>query len=551
MKTRFTDVTLALLCSFSLGLLGAACSDDGQTPSNPSGQGGSAGSSDDASSLAGSMALLDGAPSEGASNVGVDATSEAADSGAEVGSGGCRQIPADGGDIADAATNAIFSMALPLPPVLAATSSDNTTDRYEITVRTGTAAMRAGNPTPIVGFNGLFPGPTIVATKGKAVEVKQINGWTENITIHNHGHQVAATSDGHPVDYILPGASKTYFYPNDQRAGTYWYHDHAMDLTGPHVYKGIVGFYIIHDPAEDALKLPSGNFDVPLLLQDKLFKADNTLDYPATTGIQGLVGDKAIVNGVETPHFDVATRKYRFRILNGSNARIFRIGLQSGKSFQVISSDGGLLGAPVTVTSLSVAPAERYDVVIDFSDYAIGASDILTNDNTVFSPPLENLLQFRITTPTCDQTVIPASLSTITRLAEGDSKGSVTLNLAQENQVWTINGLGYDSARLDVTSKAGDVHIWRLVNQTGVTHPFHKHLVQFNILDIDGIAPQPEQRGWKDTVQVSDGSTVRIIFRNDTVPETSDPTQKQTFVFHCHILEHEDHRMMLQESVTP
>jgi len=454
-------------------------------------------------------------------------------------------LPESGGGrdgATEAGSDPTFTMAMPVPAVLAPTSSDTTTDRYALTVRTGTVAMRAGNPTPIVGFNGMFPGPTIVATKGKAVEVTQTNGWTENITIHNHGHKVAATSDGHPVDYVTPGNSKTYFYPNDQRAGTYWYHDHTMDLTGPHVYSGIAAFYIIHDPAEDALKLPSGSYDVPLILQDKHFNADNTLDYQATRGQQGFTGDKAVVNGVETPFLEVATRRYRFRVLNGSNARTFQIGLQSGKTFQVIASDGGLLAGPVTVKSLSVAPAERYDIVVDFSGYPLGSTDVLTNSNTLFSP-LGSLLQFRIVTPACDDSVVPATLSTITPLAEAQSAGSVTLRFAQDNQDWEINGLTYDPARLDVTSKVGDVHVWQLVNQSSVMHPFHKHLVQFNILDIDGIAPPPEQRGWKDTVQVPDGSTVRIIFRNETFPGT--------FVFHCHILEHEDHRMMLQESVTP
>jgi FtsP/CotA-like multicopper oxidase with cupredoxin domain len=434
-------------------------------------------------------------------------------------------------------------MPLRLPAVLAPTSSDIAADRYDITVRTGTVQMRAGKPTPIVGFNGTFPGPTIVATKGKVVEVTQTNGWTENITIHNHGHKDAASSDGHPVDYITPGASKKYSYPNDQRAGTYWYHDHAMDLTGPHVYAGLAGFYIIHDPAEDSLKLPSGSYDVPLLLQDKQFNSDNTLSYDSNSSRGGFTGDTAVVNGVESPYFDVATHKYRFRILNGSNARSFQVGLQSGKSFQVIGSDGGLLAAPVTVRSLDVAPAERYDVIIDFSSYQLGTSDVLINNDNSRWSSVGRLLQFRVTTPTCDESVVPAALSSITRLTESQAQATVNLRFSQDNQDWTINGLTYDAARTDVTSKLGSVYIWRLNNQSREMHPFHKHLTQFNILDIDGAPPPPEQQGWKDTVAVPDGKTVRVIFRNESFPGI--------FVFHCHILEHEDHRMMLQESVTP
>jgi FtsP/CotA-like multicopper oxidase with cupredoxin domain len=511
--------------------------------------GGQAGASD-ASGSAGSSTTQVDAQAEVGSEVSTETGTDASDSSAEVGSDACGQ-PSEGsvGD-GNITNNGTFTMAMPVPVVLMPTSSDATTDRYELTVKAGTAAIRAGNPTPIVGFNGSYPGPTIIATKGKAVELKQTNGWTENITIHNHGHKVAASSDGHPVDYIAPSKSKTYFYPNDQRAGTYWYHDHTMDLTGAHVYAGLAGFYIIHDPAEDSLGLPSGKFDVPLLLQDKKLKDDNTLDFVSVPSQTGFLGDKALVNGVETPYFEVASRKYRFRILNGSNGRVYTVGLQSGKSFQVIGSDGGLLAAPLTVKTLSIAPAERYDVIIDFSGEPVGSTDVLTNGNAALSPALPSLMQFRVTTPTCDSTNVPATLSTITRLAETDSKASVTLNLSQDTGQWVINGLTYDSSRLDVTSKAGDINIWRLVNQTGTLHPFHKHLVQFNVLDVDGIAPPPEERGWKDTVQVPSGSTVRIIFRNETVPEAN-AAAPQTFVFHCHILEHEDHRMMLQESVVP
>jgi FtsP/CotA-like multicopper oxidase with cupredoxin domain len=548
MNLRVIELARVLITLGALALLGAGCGDDTQSP-GPMGNAGGHVETSDATGTAGNVVEPSDARADAGSAGSADTGVDSADAVSDVGSDACRLMSLDGA--ADSGNSGTFTMPMPVPAVLMPTSSDATTDRYELTVKAGTAAMRAGNPTPIVGFNGTYPGPTIIATKGKAVELKQTNSWTENITIHNHGHKVAASSDGHPVDYIAPGKSKTYFYPNDQRAATYWYHDHAMDLTGPHVYAGLVGFYIIHDPAEDKLGLPSGNFDVPLLVQDKKLKDDNTLDYQAPGGQQGFLGDRAIVNGVETPYFEVATRKYRFRVLNGSNARFFTIGLQSGRSFQIIGTDGGLLAAPLAVKSLSIAPAERYDIVVDFSGDAIGSSDVLTNSNSAFSPPITTLMQFRVTSPSCDPTTVPAALSTITRLAEADSKASVTLNFSQDSGGWMINGLLYDAARHDVTSKAGDINIWRLVNASSVTHPFHKHLVQFNVLDIDGLPPPPELKGWKDTVQVPDGSTVRIIFRNEIVLEKVNPTDPQTFVFHCHILEHEDHRMMLQESVVP
>jgi FtsP/CotA-like multicopper oxidase with cupredoxin domain len=437
-----------------------------------------------------------------------------------------------------------FAAPMPVPPVLQPTSSDATTDRYDLTVRPGTAQIRAGAATPIVGFNGLYPGPTIIAQKGRSVLVTTTNGWNENISIHNHGHKVAASSDGHPIDYIIPGASKTYTYPNDQRASTYWYHDHTMDLTGPHVYKGIEGFYLIHDPAEDALNLPSGQFDVPMLIQDKQFTATNALVYSSANIRQGFLGNIAVVNGVEAPFFNVATHKYRFRVLNGSNVRVYQLRLQSGRSFRVIGSDGGLLAAPITVTSLSVAPAERYDIVVDFSTLAVGTTDALLNADTT-APAVPNLVQFRVTTAVTDSSTVPAALSSITRFQASQATATVNLTFGTGNQgIWTINGRTYDPARIDVTSHLGPVYIWNLVNNSREMHPFHKHLVEFQILDINGRPPPPEQLGWKDTVQVPPGSrSTRIIFRNEGFTGT--------YVYHCHKLEHEDHRMMAQESVTP
>ncbi|HEY6909169.1 MAG TPA: multicopper oxidase domain-containing protein [Myxococcales bacterium] len=433
-------------------------------------------------------------------------------------------------------------MPLPIPVTLTPTTTA-TTDSYSITVKPGTTQMKAtGAATPIVGFNGTFPGPTIVATKGRTVQVTQTNGWTENITIHNHGHKVAASSDGHPTDYIVPGASKTYTYTNDQRAGTYWYHDHTMDLTGAHVYNGLAAFYIIHDPAEDSLGLPSGSYDVPLLLQDKQFNADNTLAYDSNNNIRhGFLGDTAVVNGAVTPYLNVSTHKYRFRVLNGSNARNFTIQLASGASFRVIGSDGGLLAAPVTLTSLNVAPAERYDLIIDFSGAAVGSSDVLTNTDRD-NPSIGDLVQFRVTTATADTSTVPATLSTITRYTSSQAVSTVPLTFSQGNQDWTINGLLYDPARLDVFSTLNTIYIWELNNQSGEMHPFHKHLTEFQVLDINGSPPPPEQMGWKDTVAVPSWGSAHVIFKDETFPGT--------FVFHCHKLEHEDHRMMLQESVT-
>jgi len=507
-----------------------------------------------------------------------------------------------------------FEIALPIPPVLAPTSRDASTDYYGVTIRSGLAQMRAGALTPIVGFDGIAPGPTIVATRARTVQVTQHNAWTENLSIHNHGHKVEASSDGHPTDYVAPGASKVYTYPNDQNAGTYWYHDHTMDVTGPHVYQGLAGFYIIRDPAEDTLELPAGAYDIPLLIQDKNFNGDNSLAYEPDEFL-GLVGDTALVNGVATPYLDVATRKYRFRVLNGSNARPLAVqlrvrGSDTAQAFQVIASDGGLLEAPVELTTLPVAPAERYDLVVDFSQYPVGtkldvvnafdgasfgvsdwsdagglwsgvggppgigvgrspgigfggppgigfggpnAGDVSWLDGTDWGddatslggagpvPALTNLMEFVVARSEADPSVVPTRLGNVQRLELGDAVGTKQIVFGFDGTDWTLNDLTYDPARLDVNSELDQIYVWSLTNQSPIPHPFHKHLAQFNVLDINGRAPPSFMSGWKDTVMVPPGSTVRILFKDETF--------SGTYVFHCHNLEHEDHGMMLQEQV--
>jgi spore coat protein A len=510
--------------------------------SGATGNGGGGGSSGTAG--AGGNAGSGGAAGGGAAGKGGTAGSGGAGGTAgNAGTAGSGGTAGAGGTAGSGGTGGADSLAMPIPPVLTPTSTNATTDNYALTIKPGTAQIRPGAATPIVGFDGKYPGPTIIATKGKQIKLTQTNGWTEDLSIHNHGHKVAASSDGRPVDYITPGNSKVYTYPNDQRAATYWFHDHVMDLTGSHVYKGIAAFYIIHDPAEDALNLPSGQYDVPLMIQDKKLNTDNTLSFdgPSQT-IPGVIGDLGLVNGVASPHFDVATHKYRFRVLNAANARVFALKLKSGKSFQVIASDGGLLTAPVTVTQLSVAPAERYDIVVDFTQSAVGSTDTLQNANTT-TPAISDLVEFRVKTAVTDTSAVPATLSSITRFLPSQATGAaVPFSFAQSNGTWTINGLTFDAARLDTTSHLGTVYIWKLTNNSGQVHPFHKHLTEFQILDLNGAAPPPEQNGWKDTVAVAPGGgTATIIFTNESFTGT--------YVYHCHNLEHEDHRMMLQESV--
>ena len=281
-----------------------------------------------------------------------------------------------------------FTVPLPILPVLAPTSSDATTDYYDITMQVGTKQIIPGKLTTIWGYNGIYPGPTIKARSGRTAVVRQVNNLQESMSVHLHGGHTPPDSDGHPTDLIGPGATKTYVYPNNQVAATLWYHDHAIDVTGRHVYMGLSAFYLLSDSFEDSLPLPKGDNDVALLIQDRLFNSDGSLNYPLTdnTITTGVVGDTLLVNGAIQPYFQVGRRKVRFRILNGSNARIYKLALSTGDPLTQIGSDGGLLSNPVSRQEISLAPAERIDVVIDFSKYPIGTSVVLRNQDTSSSP---------------------------------------------------------------------------------------------------------------------------------------------------------------------
>jgi FtsP/CotA-like multicopper oxidase with cupredoxin domain len=464
---------------------------------------------------------------------------------------------------------------MPIPPILTPTSTNGTTDFYNLTVMPGTARIRSGPLSAIVGYNGAYPGPTIMAKKGRQVQLTVTNSWSggtsqdpHDISVHNHGHKVAPTSDGHPIDYIHVGGSKTYTYPNDQRASTYWYHDHTMDRTASRVFNGLAGFYIIKDSTEDSLNLPSGMYDVPLMIQDKTMDTGNVLSPGGTVLV-------VAVNGVSGAHFNVDKHKYRFRILNGSSERVFNLAF-TARTFTVIGTDGGLLEHPVrNLSSLSIAPAERYDIVVDFGTSSLGSTDFLKDTS------LKNLLEFRITRdPGQDNPAVPDNLSTFQRFTDGEilqafarsfPNSPIESNPAYlmfgNNGLWILSSHGaYDPNRIDITSKVNTPYVWMLDNtRTGAPHPFHKHLSQFligGIFDANGnsVPLDPVLNGWKDTVNVPPGRKMLIVFKNETF--TTDAKCSQTpppvgsgnclpYVFHCHNLLHEDGRMMLQETVVP
>ena len=458
-----------------------------------------------------------------------------------------------------------FGVDLPIPPVLAPSATEAAADHYVITQQEGMANILPGRQTPIWGYNGSFPGPTIVAQAGRTTNVHQINHLPVPVATHLHGGHTPPASDGYPMDLILPmqgsatiehdhhgtvvQGEKLYTYPNQQPASMHWIHDHRMDFSGPQVYRGLAAFYLIHDPLEDALGLPASDHEVPLMIADRTFNKDGSFFYPAidptymtTPGVlgkfsNGMLGDTILVNGAVQPRFAVDGARYRFRILNASNARVYRLALSTGEAFTQIGSDAGLLAAPQQLATLTISPAERFDVVIDFGQYPPGTQVILLNQ--LGTGRQAQVMRFDVVRTARDDSHIPAQLADFT-LPESTHATPRTFQMFYGLGGWTINGHYFDPDRIDAAPKLGATEIWEVTSDN--THPFHPHLVHFHVLSRNGGPPLPEDAGRKDTVLLRAGEKVRLLM------QFTDYRGK--YVFHCHNLEHEDMRMMGQFQVS-
>ncbi len=434
-----------------------------------------------------------------------------------------------------------FAVDLPLPRVARATRVGGV-DTYRMTQRPASVQVLPPGlpPTPLWTYDGSFPGPTIHAERGRPAAVRQRNALPEDVSTHLHGMASRPEDDGQPGLPVRPGGERVYHYPNAQPGATLWYHDHADMATSPHVYRGLAGLYLLHDPAEDRLGLPAGDQDVPLVLQDRTFDRDGRLvfDDHAHTDV---LGDVALVNGAAWPRLAVQRRRYRFRVLVASNSRPYLLGLSDGRPFTVVASDGGLLPRPVRTAGLLAVMAERYDIVVDFSDLPAGRSVSLVNQ--LETGRLHELLRFDVgRLRGRDESRVPAELAEPPRLATATTPVDRVWHFAHGPTGFVINGRPFDGDRVDARPRLGSTEVWELRTQgLGFFHPVHPHLVRFQVLSRDGRPPAAYERGWKDTVLVGERSVVRIAAR--FAPHTG------RYVLHCHNLVHEDHAMMTQFEV--
>jgi spore coat protein A len=431
--------------------------------------------------------------------------------------------------------------------------------------------------TSVWSYGSTAPGPTIEARKGQPMLIEWVNSLPARhflpidhtlcgagkdlpevrTAVHVHGASVPPKSDGYPEDWQIPGQSHTALYAMNQDAATLWYHDHAMGIERLNQYAGLYGFFLIRDEAEDALNLPRGKYEIPLAICDRFFYADGQLHYPdsgdpAAPWIPEIYGDVILANGVIFPYFEVEPRLYRIRLLNSSNSRAYLFSLSNGHHFHQIGTDQGLLPAPVELKELMLSPAERADLLIDFSSLA-GAEFTLQDQKLT-------IMQFRVAAATPQPvTAAPTILRAIERIPESAAirTRTFTLNEYMHPQsrimLMLLNGQYWHEP---VTEKPvlDSVEIWSFINTTQDIHPIHLHLVRFQILDRrpfdvddylnyknfhyigDAASPEPNERGWKDTVKAHPETVTRIII----------PFQGYTgrYVWHCHLLEHAANEMM-------
>ena len=379
-------------------------------------------------------------------------------------------------------------------------------------------------------------------------------GYTPWTSVHLHGSPSAPQYDGYASDISNPGQYKDYRYPNTQPARTLWYHDHGVHHTAENVLMGLAAQYHLVDPRERALQLPRGPYDVPLTVVDAMFTADGGLlfdDHDET----GMFGDVILVNGRPWPAMKVARRRYRFRILNASVTRSYEWSLDTGDLMTVIATDAGLVPFPQPVLSFRHAPAERYEIVIDFARYPVGRRVVLRNSspkNNIDFADTDKVMAFDVVSDTFDpaDNAVPDALNPgneVMAWTERQAVATVRLDLVRQHGNWTINGHTWDDVvrsgfqLVEATATRGDIMIFELRNDSGGWHhPVHLHALDFRILDRNGAPPMSYERGPKDVVYLGENETVRVITRFDVTGK---------FMMHCHNLVHEDHDMMSQFQV--
>jgi FtsP/CotA-like multicopper oxidase with cupredoxin domain len=471
-------------------------------------------------------------------------------------------------------------------PTVASLAIDLTTARTTLPILPGAetpvwhyqASVREGAAESLQVLDGSYLGPIFRVKRGQRIQVRLKNELPDSTIIHWHGLRIPEEMDGHPRYAIEPGETIDYDFTVRNRAGTYWFHPHPHQLTGPQVYFGLAGLFIVSDDEETALGLPSDKYDLPLVIQDRLFDANNRLLYMTNMmdQITGFLGDTILVNGKPNVALEVNASAYRLRLLNGSNSRIYKLAWQDGSPLTVIATDGGLLEAAVTRDYVMLAPGERVELWVDFSirkdsklislafDGGGSGMGMMGGGSSLPNGAALDIVVFRVGAVGAAVSPLPPRLATSARYKLEDAvnvKNPRSFTLAMQGMIHTINGRVFemDEVAIDEIVHLGELEVWEFVNlEVGgsgmgmgmmnmeMPHPMHMHGVQFQVAErkIDhNFRSQYElvsagfvDEGWKDTVLVMPGERVKVLVRFEDFAGT--------YLYHCHNLEHEDAGMM-------
>lgn len=465
-----------------------------------------------------------------------------------------------------------------------------------------TASVLKGDPGAVMTLPDTFTGPVIRVRKGQKVRVKFSNDLPagQQSIVHWHGLIVPQQADGHPMYQIDAGKTYVYEFEVGNRAGTYWFHPHTHGKTGAQVNKGLAGLFIVSDEEQDALKLPAGEFDLPLVIQDRAFDADNQFVYDVMNrssmepgmgmgmggmhnqmmqGMMGFLGDRILVNGKPDFALSASTRAYRLRLLNGSNSRIYKLAWSDGAPITVLGVDGGLLDKPISKKYLMLAPAQRAEIWLDLSGRKLGdefaleslafetgeTEGMMTTNAPVLGAAMR-IMRVKVDKQSAETLKLPEKLTAITPLPASAARNAAAprqFKITLNGMIWLVNNRQFemDKVAADEVVNLGATEIWEFSNEknpgammdaNGMPHPIHVHGVQFNVISrevlpdlkpirdtvMDGLVDE----GWRDTVLVMPGEKVRLAMRF---------TMPGRFLYHCHNLEHEDQGFMRNFDVKP
>lgn len=427
--------------------------------------------------------------------------------------------------------------ALTYPPLLKPISENGNKITYELTAQKGQVEFTDGVKTETYGYNGDFLGPVLQLTKGQEVTIKLTNHLDEATTFHWHGLEISGDVDGGPHAEIQPEETKVITFTVNQDDATLWYHPHPMGKTAPQVFKGLAGLLYINDDTTADTQLPHEYAvdDFPLIIQDRTF-VDGQLQYEDVANTMSTLGDTMMINGVVNPQMTVKKGHLRLRLLNGSNARPYNLRFDNDMPFTLIATDGGMMKNPEEMKSLALGAGERAEIIVDLSKMKQTKLALMNSETTIL--PIE--IKGQGTTTSSHAT----SIKETPEKDYTDVEPTKKITLEGTTKQLLLNGKTYNMDRIDLKQQQGVTEVWEIENiindEGAMAHPFHIHGTQFTVVYVNGEEPPANMQGLKDTITIQPNQKIRLAV---SFPE------KGIYMFHCHILEHEDAGMMGQIKV--